>query len=207
MKKCPYCAEEIQDEAIVCRYCGRDLAQKPEPPKPVKKKAGNKKVGWGCLGFLAIIVVISLIGSAIHAETPEGKAEATQKAQKTVVAAATAKAPTLTPTITETPTPTKTPDPNALDASEYGTFLYLAKDAVTSGLKAPSTAKFPSLILELDQWRIGKKNNVVTIASWVDAQNGFGAMIRDQWAAQFDYKSQELLYLEIGGKVLFGTAQ
>lgn len=66
------------------------------------------------------------------------------------------------------------------DDDELGTCWALAKDVVKANLKSPSSAKFPFSYGDSDV-SITKSEDTYIVKAWVDAENSFGAKLRNNF--------------------------
>ena len=82
---------------------------------------------------------------------------------------------------------------------------------IDSLLKSPSTAEYPGSFLNpFEDWGMVKKNNLVTVSSYVDAQNSFGAMVISKFIIQVkmdDDGTGKATYVQFDGEVMSGKYQ
>lgn len=65
-KKCPFCAEMIKSEAIICKHCHSELKSSPkEKAKEAKTKKENLTLGNIVLTFISGIFMLLLGGCGL----------------------------------------------------------------------------------------------------------------------------------------------
>ncbi len=89
-----------------------------------------------------------------------------------------------------------------LTDDEKYTFQDATQMVVEKVLKAPSTADFLD-----DKWVVVREKDLVEVWGSVDAENSFGAMLRNDFYAEWSYSTGNPIYLNFAGTIVYGSSQ
>ena len=180
---CARCGSNQDDEAVLCNQCGyimdrEKYAKTPGTFVPERKNAPVADPPRKAAGAGCLLVLVVM--ACLYLFACNGINDIF---------------PGINPTPTSAPTPT--PDPR------YQVYGY-AKEFVERALKAPSTAKYPSIA----EWKFGKTDKGYwAVTAYVDSENSFGAMMRSDFYIEMlltdNGATAKPLYFIFDGEVVY----
>lgn len=178
---CPDCAELVRKEAKVCKHCGARLKPELAALEPRPKSMLNTP-GFKAAVIVAVVVLggVYLVGGGVESSS-EGKrltsaerAEAQKERERLAYVAKLEKQEQ------------RERERREKDCRNTISAFIMSQSFVKQALRSPSTAKFPHFAEQgVSSVAIGDCKFRVT--AHVDAQNGFGAMIRSKYTVDLEY--------------------
>lgn len=203
--QCPHCSRMTNKYKPLCESCGKKWsdssevlpektkasAPQPRDLKQESKSSSGSSLIWGLVLAMSLIVIIAVSSATKNPYSSSKSATSSGTSGKSSYSSSSSSSGYFSSS-------SRKQDDDDIKAGVY----VLAKNCVKNHLKAPSTAEFTEM------WDCGFSkgdDNIYMMTGYVDSENSFGAMLREQWSimAEVNGDKVSLVMVTIGDQMYF----